>query len=92
MIIEESEFIYLLNDYHGTIRNFPYYFKEAYYRLEKDRIVTVSAYLLLKNFTGISIPKLERFLKIGEKEAPAKSVAEVKQELVASGAYIIKGL
>lgn len=90
MIVEKSEFIYLLNDYHGTIANFPHYFKEVYYRLQKERAMTASAYIMLKQYTGISIPKLEEFLKIAEPKPPKKSVSEVKQELVASGAFIIK--
>lgn len=92
MIVEESEFIYILNDYHGTARNFPHFFKEAYYRLQKERAVTISAYLILKQFTGVSIPKLESFLGIAEEEEVGSSatVEEIKAAMVNTGAFVIK--
>lgn len=90
MIVEKSEFIYILNDYHGTVKNFPFYFKEAFYRLQKERAITISAYTILKQYTGVSIPKLERFLKIDQVEEEEKTVEQIKDEFVASGGYIIK--
>lgn len=90
MIVEKSEFVYLLNGYHGTVRNLPAYFKEAYYRLQKERAVTASAYMIVKRYTGVAIPKLEEFLKLNEREAPAKSVEEIKADLVSGGGVIIK--
>lgn len=92
MIVEESEFIYILNDYHGTARNFPHYFKEAYYRLQKERAVTTSAYLIVKQATGVSIPKLEEFLGLTEKEeGDTPKVEDIKSAMVNSGAFVIKG-
>lgn len=92
MIVDENEFIYILNDYHGTVRNFPFYFKEAYYRLQKERAVTISAYTILKQYTGVSIPKLEAFLNIdggGEEEKP-KTVEEIKTQIEAGGVLKIR--
>ena len=85
MIVEKSEFVFILNDYHGTARNFPHYFREAYYRMQKERAVTISAYTILKQYTGVSIPKLEEFLKIEEQEEPVPTVEEFKSDLVSSG-------
>lgn len=93
MIVEESEFVYILNGYHGVARNFPHYFKEAYYRLQKERAVTISGYLILKQFTGVSIPKLEEFLGLDDSgdggETP--TVEDIKSAMVSSGAFVIKG-
>ena len=93
MIVGESEFIYILNDYHGTARNFPHYFKEAYYRLQKERAVTTSAYLIVKQATGVSIPKLEEFLGLTEKEEKGETptVEDIKAAMVNTGAFVIKG-
>lgn len=72
------------------MKNFPSYFKEAYYRLEKERAITISGYVMLKQFTGVSIPKLEAFLKMNGEEEEAKSVEEIKREFVESGAFVIE--
>ena len=91
MIVEESEFIYILNGYHGNARNFAAYFKEAYYRLQKERAVTISAYMMLKNFTGVTIPKLEEFLKINEDDGEQVTVEDIKEEITSGGGIVIEG-
>ena len=55
--------------------------------------MTISGYLILKQFTGVSIPKLEEFLGLDDSgdggETP--TVEDIKSAMVSSGAFVIKG-
>ena len=87
MIVKKREFIFILNDYHGNIRNFLSYFEQVYYDMQSKRIFIVAGYTILKQFTGISIPKLEEFMGITEDEVSI-TMEEAKQQFVDNGFII----
>lgn len=87
MIVEESEFIYYLNDYHGTIGNFLTYLEAKVMREQADKITKISIYTMLKQFTGVSIPKLEQFFGIAQKEDNT-TLEEAKEQFVSAGISI----
>lgn len=55
--------------------------------MQKERIVTISLYSILKNFSGVSIPKLEEFLGIATADNNA-TVDDIKQMFVDKGVVI----
>lgn len=87
MIVEESEFVYYLNDYHGTIGNFLPYLEAKIMREQSEKISKIALYTILKQFTGVSIPKLEQFYGIAE-EQDDTTFEQAKEQFTSSGITI----